>query len=68
MIKVTKVGESPKEKVFKAKCHKCGGEFTYQWEDVHSDQREGDYVECPTVGCGQFINHTKITAYDYYNK
>lgn len=57
MIKVTKEGLNPEEEVFEAACKRCGAEFTYQKEDVHGDQREGDYVICPTKGCGQFINH-----------
>jgi len=34
-----------------ATCEKCGCEFTYQREDVHTHySRVGDYVACPTCG------------------
>ena len=36
----------PKEK--KMTCQECGCVFMYDRSDIHSDQREGCWVVCPT--------------------
>ena len=41
----------PKEK--KMTCPECGCVFMYERSDIHSDQREGCWVVCPT--CKKFI-------------
>lgn len=52
-MRIIKEGKlPPKEK--KMECKNCGCVFMYERSDVHSDQREGDYVVCPT--CKKFIN------------
>lgn len=52
-MRIIKEGKlPPKEK--KMKCKNCGCVFMYEPSDVHSDQREGDYVVCPT--CKKFID------------
>lgn len=33
----------------------CGCDFAYTKNDIHHDQRDGDYVICPW--CKRFINH-----------
>lgn len=55
MKKIIKQGIDPKTKTFEVECIRCKTQFTYQMEDVESDQRDGDYVECPC--CKSFINH-----------
>ena len=35
-------------------CHNCGCVFAYEKGDIHADQREGDFVVCPT--CRAYIN------------
>lgn len=56
MITITKPGDPAKvNPAHKASCSRCGGEFTYQNEDIQPDSRDGNYVICPTAGCGQFI-------------
>lgn len=45
----------PKEK--KLVCPKCGCVFMYDRSDIHSDQREGCWVVCPT--CGKYIDIDK---------
>lgn len=52
-MRIIKKGKlPPKEK--KMECKNCGCVFMYEPCDIHSDQREGDYVVCPT--CKKFIN------------
>ena len=52
-MRIIKKGKlPPKEK--KMECKNCGCVFMYDFRDIHSDQREGDYVICPT--CKKFIN------------
>lgn len=54
MIEIIKEGDpekvNPKHYI---KCAKCECEFTYQNNDVESDQRDGDYIKCPT--CKNYI-------------
>ena len=51
-MRIIKKGKiPPKEK--RITCPKCGCVFMYEPCDIHSDQREGDYVVCPT--CKKFI-------------
>lgn len=52
-MKVIKKGKVPfKEKRFE--CSYCGCEFFADENDKKVDQRDGDYVVCPT--CGKFIS------------
>lgn len=54
MITIIRKGQLPEEKPKKVECDRCKTIFTYTKEDVKPDQRDGDYVECPT--CKAFIN------------
>lgn len=46
-MRIIKEGKlPPKEK--KLKCSKCGCVFMYDRSDIKSDQREGNWVVCPT--------------------
>lgn len=40
---------------YKMVCYNCGCEAIYTKEDIHFDQRDGDYVVCPC--CGRWISH-----------
>ena len=52
-MRIIKEGKlPPKER--KMECNNCGCVFMYEQEDIHSDQRDGNYVVCPT--CKKFIN------------
>lgn len=46
-MKILKPGIKPEEIVTRDRCSRCGCEFEYTRADVHTDQREGDYVNCP---------------------
>lgn len=48
-MKIIKKGKLPKEEK-RMTCSYCGCVFEYNRSDVHTDQREGDWVECPTCG------------------
>lgn len=51
-MRIIEEGKLPsKEK--EMKCDNCGCVFMYDRSDIKSDQREGDWVECPT--CKKFI-------------
>lgn len=67
-IKILKEGKSPQEKTYTTSCKRCGSKFSYQSVDIFPDQRDGDYVKCPTKCCGAFINHADskqgFTAFD----
>lgn len=52
-MKVIKPGSIPSSDI-KHTCSYCSCEFLYSKEDIHIDQRDGNYVICPT--CGKFIN------------
>lgn len=52
-MRVIKEGKLPPQEK-KMVCPKCGCVFMYDWSDIHSDQREGDWVVCPT--CKKFID------------
>lgn len=46
-MRIIKEGKlPPKEK--KITCKKCGCVFMYDRSDIKSDQREGNWVVCPT--------------------
>lgn len=52
-MRIIKEGKLPlKER--KMECNNCGCLFMYEQKDIYSDQREGNYVVCPT--CKKFIN------------
>lgn len=51
-MRIIKEGKlPPKEK--KMTCSECGCVFMYDRSDVKTEQRDGDFVICPT--CGKFI-------------
>lgn len=52
-MKIIKKGKVEK-KEWKGFCLNCHCEFIYDQSDIKIDQREGDYVVCPT--CDNFIN------------
>lgn len=52
-MKIIKKGKIRKEE-WRGSCLDCHCEFMYDRNDIKIDQREGDYVVCPT--CGKFIN------------
>lgn len=52
-MRIIKEGKLPsKEK--EMTCPECGCVFMYERSDIHSDQRDGDFVICPT--CKTHIN------------
>jgi NAD-dependent SIR2 family protein deacetylase len=51
-MRIIKEGQKP-IKEWQVTCHKCGCIFVFDNRDVHSDQREGDWVVCPT--CKEYI-------------
>ena len=53
-MKIIKQGNLTKQE-YKMTCWKCGCEALYTSDDIHHDQRDGDYVVCPC--CGSFVNH-----------
>ncbi len=56
-MEVIKKGKNIKEESRKrCTCSRCGCEFIYDRSDVHTDQRDGDYVVCPNDTCKQSIN------------
>lgn len=51
-MRVIKKGKlPPKEK--RMTCLECGCVFMYDRSDIKTEQRDGDFVICPT--CGKFI-------------
>ena len=42
----------------KHKCHKCASVIEFTKSDIKSDQRDGDYVQCPV--CTTFINRSVV--------
>lgn len=60
-MRIIKEGKKPlteKEKT----CHRCGCVFAYEKRDIHSDQRDGDWVYCPT--CKAYIGVKPFNEYD----
>ena len=50
-MRIIKEGQKP-IKEWQVTCKKCGCIFVFDNRDVKSDQREGDWVVCPTCqGC-----------------
>lgn len=54
-MRIIKEGQKP-IKEWQVTCKKCGCIFVFDNSDVHSDQREGDWVVCPT--CHECITVT----------
>lgn len=54
-MKIIKKGKIRKEE-WRGLCLDCHCEFIYDGDDIKIDQREGDYIVCPT--CGKYINVT----------
>lgn len=54
-MRIIKEGQKP-IKEWQVTCKKCGCIFVFDDRDVHSDQREGDWVVCPT--CKECITVT----------
>lgn len=52
-MRIIKEGKFPPDER-KQKCSDCGCVFMYERADIHCDQRDGDFVICPT--CGAYIN------------
>ena len=52
-MEILKQGKVPDKKTKKT-CKGCKCVFTYISSDIHVDNREGNYVICPT--CGSFIS------------
>lgn len=48
-MRIIKEGKLPPKKK-KMTCKKCRCVFMYDHSDIHSDQREGNWVVCPTCG------------------
>lgn len=44
-------------KRYKMVCNRCGCEAIYEENELHYDQRDGDYVICPC--CGLYVCHYK---------
>lgn len=59
-MRVIKEGKKPTKEIVKT-CGRCGCEFAYERGDVHSDQREGAWVYCPT--CKQAISVDYFPSY-----
>lgn len=54
-IVIIKEGKKPEDIVYRKQCYKCNTIFTYLRCDVTSDQRDGNYIECPL--CKQGLAH-----------
>ena len=54
-MRIIKEGIKPAT-TWRIECSKCGCVFEFDNRDVNSDQREGDWVCCPT--CSQSIDCT----------
>lgn len=54
-MRIIKEGQKP-VKEWQITCYNCGCIFIFDRSDIHSDQREGDWVECPT--CNKCIDVT----------
>jgi predicted Zn finger-like uncharacterized protein len=62
-MKILKQGKLPNPTWVRT-CGNCQTQFEYDRSDIHSDQREGDYVKCPT--CTKYINHS-TNNFDKFN-
>ena len=51
-MRIIKKGKVPKEE-WQTTCKKCGCIFAFDRKDIHYDQRDGDWVICPT--CNEYI-------------
>ena len=54
-MRIIKEGKKPVEE-WQVTCDKCGCVFAFDRSDIHSDQREGNWVYCPT--CNAVIDVT----------
>jgi hypothetical protein len=52
-MKILKEGQLPDVEIEKT-CNGCKCVFTYNGSDIQIDNRDGNYVICPT--CGSFIS------------
>lgn len=62
MIEIINMGVDPKIVKQEKTCHKCETTFSFTNEDINSDSRDGDYVECPL--CKAFISAGKSYRID----
>ena len=62
MPRIIKPGRLPSAQVATATCGRCHGVAEYERKDVTRDQRDGDYVVCPS--CGSFIAAATLTWHD----
>lgn len=61
-MRIIKEGQKP-VKEWQVTCKSCGCVFVFDNSDVHSDQREGDWVVCPT--CQECIT---VTHRNWFNE
>ncbi len=67
-MEILKKGENPKNNKYKVTCWRCETIFAYVKKEIISDQRDGDYIKCPT--CGNATNHkekNKLTKFPIWS-
>ena len=52
-MKIIKIGKTKNKEKIKT-CLNCKTKFSFTNDEVKSDFRDGDYVNCPN--CGAFVN------------
>lgn len=57
-MEIIRPGNKPENVRYQQTCKTCGCVFAYTKSDVKPDQREGDYLVCPT--CTKFISPTYV--------
>jgi DNA-directed RNA polymerase subunit RPC12/RpoP len=59
-MRVIKQGIAPKDIEQEKTCIRCQTVIGFTNKDIKRDQRDGDYIVCPT--CGTFINAKAATG------
>ena len=62
-MKTIKEGKKPANE-WQVECSKCGCVFVFDNRDVNSDQREGDWVHCPTCNDAIDVTHRRFLEND----
>ena len=62
-MKIVKEGKKPANE-WQVECSKCGCIFVFDNRDVKSDQREGDWVHCPTCNDAIDVTHRRFWKND----
>lgn len=60
-MRIIKEGRKPVTE-WKVTCEKCGCIFVFDGRDIESDQREGDWVVCPTCKTCITVTHRGLCS------